>query len=836
MLPTPLSLSIRLSLLSTAILMLHLHAGPLCSAAGGLAINELDYFDMAGLNVMVFHDRYPEGHQGGVSIIQHGVRVASNGDLRLEPAPGQWSPIPRVGERHVDRENGTIRVDLSYPDSSRIGRGFNPIRYPDLHLSYCVRVRVEGTAVRVFVDLDRPLPDAWAGRVGFNLELFPGHLFGAGFYMDGKPGFFPRQLNGPIAAGRDGGLSITPLAAGRRLVVAPESERYRMAIESQRGVLELLDGRAIHNNGWYVVRSPVPAGVSVAAVEWLIEPNVIPAWIDDPGIHVSQVGYHPAQPKVAIIELDRRDGERFDAVVKRILPDGGRETVLSAAPESWGRFTRYHYLRLDFSRIRVPGLYVIEYGGSRTQPFRIESGIYDRHVWQPTLETFLPVQMCHMRVNDRYRVWHGLCHMDDALMAPVDTLHFDGYSQGHSTLTSFSSGQPVPGLDAGGWHDAGDYDLRLESQVGTVYTLALAHEAFDVQYDETAIDQHRHRVELHRPDGEPDILQQIEHGVLTILGGYRNLGRLYRGIICPDLRQYVMLGDGANMTDNVVHGAAAARGVTDSDSPPADDRWVFTEENPGRALHAVSGLAAAARVLRGFRDELAAECLETAESLWREHRAAEGASVQKIGALAELILATKDTVYIGELYGFEHEIERTISRSGWTLGRIMPLLERTSFKHSISAALAEWAARDEQMRRENPFGVPYRPRIWGAGWNIQRYGVQHYYLHTGWPGLFSEDPLFNALNFILGCHPGRSTASFVSGVGARSLTTAYGFNRADWSFIPGGVASGTALIRPDFPELKTWPFLWQQTEYVIGGGASHFMFLVLAARHLLEKN
>jgi hypothetical protein len=53
--------------------------------------------------------------------------------------------------------------------------------------------------------------------------------------------------------------------------------------------------------------------------------------------------------------------------------------------------------------------------------------------------------------------------------------------------------------------------------------------------------------------------------------------------------------------------------------------------------------------------------------------------------------------------------------------------------------------------------------------------------------------------------------------------------------IPGGVISGTALIRPDFPELLTWPFLWQQTEYVLGGGSSHYMFLVLAAMQLYSE-
>jgi len=46
---------------------------------------------------------------------------------------------------------------------------------------------------------------------------------------------------------------------------------------------------------------------------------------------------------------------------------------------------------------------------------------------------------------------------------------------------------------------------------------------------------------------------------------------------------------------------------------------------------------------------------------------------------------------------------------------------------------------------------------------------------------------------------------------------------------------GTALIRPDLPELLTWPYLWQQTEYVLGGGIMDFLFLVLAADKLLNQ-
>jgi hypothetical protein len=61
-----------------------------------------------------------------------------------------------------------------------------------------------------------------------------------------------------------------------------------------------------------------------------------------------------------------------------------------------------------------------------------------------------------------------------------------------------------------------------------------------------------------------------------------------------------------------------------------------------------------------------------------------------------------------------------------------------------------------------------------------------------------------------------------------------GFNMHWWSYIPGGMVSGTALIRPDFPELKEpFPYLWQQTEYVMPG-ASTYIFCVLAADNLLN--
>jgi len=564
----------------------------------------------------------------------------------------------------------------------------------------------------------------------------------------------------------------------------------------------------------------VPAGKTEGAIEWVITPNVVDEWLYQPVIQTSQTGYHPGQPKVAVIELDNRDTKRLQPVLYRITEEGAKEVVRAPATE-WGEFLRYNYLKYDFSEVKEEGLYQVGYGDSRSSVFRIADDVYDRGVWQPVLEFFLPVQMCHMRVNEKYRVWHDFCHMDDALMAPVNFNHIDGYAQGASTLTKFNPGDPVPGLNIGGWHDAGDFDLRVESQAGETYILALAYEAFGKDYDATAIDQVSRVVEIHQPDGKPDLLQQIEHGALTVVGGYRALGRLYRGIICNDLRQYVMLGDAGAMTDN---------------SPGnSDDRWVFTEENPLRELTTAAQLAATSRVLKGFNDTLSVQALETARELFDITSATRFSKSAKVHAAVELYLTTGEDQYKEYLLQEIDFITQNIGRVGWFLGRAEKKMADVRFTKAVRDALLGFRDQLDKQGAETPYGVPYRPKIWGAGWDIQRFGYNHYFLHIAYPDIFGPEYIYNALNFILGCHPGSNTASFASGVGAISATVGYGLNRADWYYIPGGVVSGTALIRPDFPELLEFPFLWQQVEYVMGGGSSHYMFLVLAAQQLLSN-
>lgn len=821
--------------------------------AQSFKLNQTGYFNNGGVDVMSFSDFYPEGHQGGITIIMNGKRLCANGDIRFEPTPGQWQPVPAQHERKV--EDGKIVTTLSYPDSSRHNTGFNPMFYPDVQLRYKVTLEPMGKGLLVTVDLDAPIPAELVGRAGFNLELFPGELFGKPWIMDGKTGVFPQQPNSPVIQqksyldfsignfkpGRRQGADLDqlnatgyspfkadeiiaePYAVGKNFVLNPNDKLGKVTIKTMTSELKLYDGRMNHNNGWFVLRSDIPAGATKGAVKWYIEPEVTPDWQYKPVVQTSQVGYLPNQPKTAIIEMDRKATMLPEATLIRFDADG-EHVAKHMTVEKWqGNFLRYNYAKVDFSDVKTPGLYTIRYGESTSTLFRIDNDVYDRGVWQPVIEYFLPVQMCHMRVAEKYRVWHDTCHMDDAKMAKEGN-HIDGYAQMQNNMTRYKALDDVPGINVGGWHDAGDFDLRIESQSNECYVLTMAYETFHPQIDVTAIDQKKHTVEIHQPDGKNDILQQIEHGALSVVNGYLALGRLYRGVICNTLRQYVLLGDASAMTD----------GITGND----DDRWVFTENNAGREMSAAAALAATSRALKGYNDTLSAHCLGIAREIF-DAQAQARFNMGKVQTATELYIATGEQKYLDFIIANWNSCVKSVGSCGWYLARIEKALEtQKKYKEQVTAFRAALKSYGESLKKqslETPYGVPYRPSIWGAGWDIESFGYRHYFLAKNYPEIFSGDQVFNALNFILGCHPGINQRSFAGGSGTQSTIVGYGLNRADWSYIPGGVVSGTALIRPDFPELLEFPYLWQQVEYCLGGDSTHYMFLVMAVMDLISK-
>ena len=781
-----------------------------------LRLTDSATFEARGVEVLVFANWYSglfsDSKLSGIELIHLGVRTATNGDVRLSNTPEQWDPIPALSGRQVDLAAGRVAASLAYPD-----HGF----------AYRVVARADGPSIVIGVELDAPLPAALVGRAGFDLEFLPSAYFGRSYLTDARSGLFPREAGGAMdsVAGR---LEAAPLDTGRVLVLAPEDPARRVRIEAVNGTLALYDGRDKAQNGWFVVRGLLPAGRTGTVLEWRVTPHQVPGWIRPAVIAHSQVGYHPRQEKVAVLESDPNDTSSRTATLLRIAADGSTAAVLSKPAEHWGRWLRYDYDRFDFSAVRASGVYEIAYRGVTSAPFRIADDVYGPAVWTPSLDTYLPEQMDHVLVRDRYRVWHGPSHLDDARQAPPNHQHFDLYAQGPTTDTPYRAGEHIPGLDVGGWADAGDFDIRTESQYAVVETLAQAWEDFGPAWDETTVNEAARSVAIRRPDGVPDVLQQIEHGVLQLLAQFHAVGHAIPGIIAPTLEQYTFLGDAGSKTDGLIFDSSlTGQPPRDGRSGVPDDRWAFTSRSTPLDYGSIAALAAASRALRGHDDSLAETCLATAERVWADDHARPPALFragnttggrledEETRAAVELLLATHGArAYAERLAALEPHVDSAFPFLGAVAVRALPYMD-AAYRGRLEGDARAYAARLDGMLAGNPFGVPITFGGWGGSGLVLGFAAQTWALHRAFPDVIGPEYTVRGLDYVLGTHP-VSSVSLISGVGAHSMTVAYGHNRADFSFIAGGVAPGPVIVRPDFPELnEDWPFLWFENEYVV---------------------
>ncbi|UTF60464.1 glycoside hydrolase family 9 protein [Gilvimarinus sp. DA14] len=836
---------------------------PTSSQKSVFSINDKEYFDSAAVDVFAFSSKpgglFFDSKTAGIEIVQHGERTATNGDVRLLHTPEQWDGMGQFVDRDVDPQTGTITTELAYPEHD---------------FSYRVQASANATGVTVSVHLDQPLPPELEGKAGFNMEFVPAEYWDKTYLADGKPGQFPRSASTTdgMLINDDGLTEPTPFARGKTLVLAPEDDERRVTIKESLGDGELMlfDGRTKAQNGWYVVRDMIPAGASGKVVEWDIEISAIPDWVREPVVGYSQVGYHPAQSKQAVIELDPNDSPESNIQLLRVNADGSTEVALSGKPKPWGDYLRYQYLTFDFSEVDEPGLYQLRYGKQTGNAFPISEDVLTK-VWQPTLDFFFPVQMDHMLVREAYRVWHGRSHMDDALQAPPSYEHFDLYAHDENLDTDFAPFEHIDGLNYGGWYDAGDYDIRTQSQYHTVQGLVHAVEEFGIERDNTTVDQAKKFTQINRPDGQQDILQQIEHGTLALIAQHRAIGHAIPGIVAGRLYQYPHLGDGSTKTDNMVYDAsmdphADERAVGDMYEPSTvdptagedlmpengthsgrfDDRWAFTSNTTALNYGSAAALAGASRVLGSLNADLAAESLETAKKVW-DYEAGREPNTYRFGnttggqleeehlkAAVELLLATQEQKYADAVRELLPQVKENFHGENVTmLVAALPYMD-DAYATELETLAREYREGISEIEKDNPYGVPITRGGWAGNGTVMGFGITNYWLNKAFPEIVEKDLVFRSLNYIYGTHPD-SNYSFASGIGAESQTAAYGSNRADFSYIPGGVVPGVLVLAPDLPENKSnWPFFWGQNEYVIPMG-SRYLFLTHAAQALLEK-
>jgi hypothetical protein len=184
---------------------------------------------------------------------------------------------------------------------------------------------------------------------------------------------------------------------------------------------------------------------------------------------------------------------------------------------------------------------------------------------------------------------------------------------------------------------------------------------------------------------------------------------------------------------------------------------------------------------------------------------------------------------MGELWP---HIERNFDRLAALAVRAIPFMDG-EYAKKMEPLVRKLKVRGEKVMEQNPFGVPISAGGWGGNGFVVGFANTSYLLHKAYPNIVGSEYTLRGLDYLYGCHTG-SSLSFVSGVGTESKMVAYGNNRADYSFIAGGVVPGVVIVKPDFPENKDdWPFIWGEDEYVIGLAAA-YLYLVNAANDLLN--
>ena len=244
---------------------------------------------------------------------------------------------------------------------------------------------------------------------------------------------------------------------------------------------------------------------------------------------------------------------------------------------------------------------------------------------------------------------------------------------------------------------------------------------------------------------------------------------------------------------------------------PFKEGYLQAPESPRLDLQAADVLTSAARVLKGYNDELAARAQSQADRLRKEANQL----LEQQRARTNAPAMTNDAWLFGDA---------SIVRNVQVAIDSIPMKDE-AYHQRIRPLVEKFAAYIKSFDLQNPYGVPIGLGNWAGVNMVLNFGIAVNYAHIYFPDIVSKDEVYRVSNWLYGCHPYHNY-SFVAVVGAaRPKQVFYGNNRADFSFIPGNVAPGLLFRQPDhFENYDDWPFLWGQNEGTIAGNTQYIIF------------
>ncbi len=676
----------------------------------------------------------PEG-QGGFALLHNlGPMLTACG---FYCGLSGWTPYALLEEQTIQVNGGVL---------SLLGR------LPGIDTWLSQRVSIQKNSVRFDLSLagGQPFDDLQWANFSFYLPtiLFSGQRYRAGDFQYTYPPVLPSDH--VLAKGVD------------HIEICSDEPGLNYCLDAPTG-MTLLDGRKW---GGSVYELSVKIPLETGQATFTLGPPTLDPGPNQPALRWSHIGYFPEGEKLAVLEIDGRDqwGD-LEASIERETPAGGSDTVFISEFVPFEDEYRKRFALLDFSDLEEPGRYRIVWSGGSSEWFPIDAGIY-RGLWRPTLEKFLPFQMCHLAVDlgDGLRA-HAACHLDDGIQAKPAATGPDGF------ISYESDAGPGPGepLSAatGGWHDAGDNDLNVSAQAFVTHLLALGWEQFAPAGDNNSLDVIARRMQIGSPDGRSDLLEQVEWGARWLLSMQQDDGRVYVGVV----EQAQASG-----------ALALPEETTDGLPGTGDEREVYVDLHSDVLLKFAASMACAGRALSAYSGGLAVACLQAAQKAWtyfmihaETYRPTvyfpsgrQGREQMILAAATELYITFSDPAYLEAMSVFEPYLLAfptewpsptvTTHMSYWYaapfLARLLPRLQQGSLRDAVSAALQRAAAALRPRLVKRPFPMePWDCGDWGNNGLFLGRIFDAYWLEQAVPGQISLLDALPCANWLFGLHP-----------------------------------------------------------------------------------
>ncbi len=671
---------------------------------------------------------------------------------------------------------------------------------------YCYRGTVRGQDItfeqtasvadgRIRVEIRRT--GAWPEGVwgSFQIRLPVSRYGGAQYRADGQTRVFPETFSPDNEF--PGGT--------RRLECHLGEPELDLVIECANGI-SIGDHRRF-NAPFYVLGIGVPTGERDTTEFFITLPD-LPDAPPRRAVRWSRIGYPLAGEKFAVLEWSKYDPRPEDRVrLENRAGDAVKEGRFGETQSV--EHIQGSYATFDFSDVRQPGEYRVVWSGGATDWFPIRRNVFEDRLWEPTLDCFIPFEMCHADVNLGSAVTgHPKCHMDDGARVPAHFRGPDGFVSYDCEGTPYAAGEHVP-CAKGGWHDAGDYDVNVHANGFTTWVLALAYEEFGLERDVATLDAEAQTFTAGQPDGVPDVLQQIEWGALWLLSMQQADGRVYNGVCANEAQR-------AGKPLGQIHDGVPGTG---------GERQVYVDYHGDSQLCHVISLAAASRALKDARPELAQRCLNAArksfeyfrrhEPVYRAGGYASGAPnggedrAMAIAAATELYLTRGDPQYVAVIeeladclpdLKFDWPLPRDTGPGNFWfsapfLARLCLRLPEGDLKQAVLAACRRAATIKAERVGVRPWPfLWYHFGPWGNNGACAARAFDTYWLTRVAPDILPPDSALRNMLWIFGLHPTCDTV-FVCGLGypdpqhlySSHLHELFGYAPAS---VPGAIVPG----------------------------------------------